>query len=52
MKKSFSTSALRAANNGSILDYILDSMCQAFEMNTTQAAALIANNQKFLVHLC
>ena len=35
MRKQLSKSALRALNNATILDYILESMCQAFEMNTT-----------------
>lgn len=35
----------------STLDYILESLSQSLGMNQSQAAALLANNQKFLVHM-
>lgn len=34
------------------LEFILESLSQALGMNQSQAAALLANNQKFLHHMC
>ena len=33
-------------------DFIIESLSIALKMHTTQAAALLTQNQKFLVHIC
>ena len=34
----------------STLEYILNTLCRAFEMKPKQAAALLTNNNQFLIH--
>ena len=35
-----------------VLEYILTTICQAMSLNPKQAAGLLSNNNKYLVHVC